>query len=246
MTRISDKEIKAIDAALEQLGVLIALRKAPEVLQTEKRPKRPRAQSPTGTPVPVAPATGNATRVSITVPPRNSVGPGPGPQVPFSREPKARREALAAQLPLLEGRKVAFHPHVNKAGGDVESDTWILAIITKCINADKNRYEVRDPEPQENGANSLYNTTLRSIIPLPDPNAPRDSPSSLFAYHEFTKGSTVMALYPDTSTFYRAQVIASPRDLPGRTVSSYKLKFEDDDNQEHLVAAEYVVEWPGT
>jgi len=26
---------------------------------------------------------------------------------------------------------------------------------------------------------------------------------------------------------------------------SYKLKFEDDDNQEHSVAAQWVVEWPG-
>ena len=25
----------------------------------------------------------------------------------------------------------------------------------------------------------------------------------------------------------------------------YKLKFEDDDNQEHSVAAQWVVEWPG-
>jgi SAGA-associated factor 29 len=24
----------------------------------------------------------------------------------------------------------------------------------------------------------------------------------------------------------------------------YKLKFEDDDNQEHTVAAQWVVEWP--
>ncbi len=35
----------------------------------------------------------------------------------------------------------------------------------------------------------------------------------LNAYPEFPAGSTVMALYPDTSCFYRAEVIASPRDL---------------------------------
>lgn len=27
---------------------------------------------------------------------------------------------------------------------------------------------------------------------------------------------------------------------------TYKLKFEDDDNQEHAVTAQWVVEWPGT
>lgn len=79
--------------------------------------------------------------VSITLPPRNSVGP---PPIPFSRDPKARREALAKQLPLQEGRKVAFHPPPNTSklaegippGKDEE---WILAVVTKCINQDKNR-----------------------------------------------------------------------------------------------------------
>jgi SAGA-associated factor 29 len=78
--------------------------------------------------------------VSITLPPRNSVGPSP--VIPFSREPKARREALAKQLPLQEGRKVAFHPPAGKPGGvagDADENTWILAVVTKCINADKNR-----------------------------------------------------------------------------------------------------------
>ena len=116
-----------------------------------------------------------------------------------------------------------------------------------------------------------YNTTLRAIIPLPDPTAPPDSASHLNAYPEFTTGSTVMALYPDTSCFYRAEVIENPRDIvakvfalivtaslsdkdsfdkqggPGgkHAVPMYRLKFEDDDDQEHMVSAAEVVEWPG-
>jgi SAGA-associated factor 29 len=58
-----------------------------------------------------------------------------------------------------------------------------------------------------------------------------------------------MALYPDTSCFYRAEVIASPKDIStqGRASGTtyYKLKFEDDDDQEHMVSAAEVVEWPG-
>ena len=61
--------------------------------------------------------------------------------------------------------------------------------------------------------NRCYNTTLRAIIPLPDPDAPPDSPSHLNAYPEFPARSTVMALYPDTSCFYRAEVIASPKEM---------------------------------
>ena len=80
--------------------------------------------------------------MSITVPPRGSVGPQQS--IPFSREPKARREALAKQLPLREGRRVAFHPPTNTSKGDGatggKDEEWILAVVTKCINQDKNRY----------------------------------------------------------------------------------------------------------
>ncbi|PSR74816.1 hypothetical protein PHLCEN_2v9530 [Hermanssonia centrifuga] len=214
----TDREIKAIDAALEPLGVLIALRKAPpEAAPPDKRNKRPRGQSPSGAATPVAPALNPVGRSSVNpVPPRSSVGPQP--PLPFSREPKARREALAKQLPLEKGRKVAFHPpQTNKAADSVvggKDEEWILAVVTKCINQDKNRYEVQDPEPQEDGQpGQCYNTTLRAIIPLPDPTAPPDSAAHLNAYPEFVSRSTVMALYPDTSCFYRAEVIDSPTGL---------------------------------
>ncbi|PFH53901.1 hypothetical protein AMATHDRAFT_136099 [Amanita thiersii Skay4041] len=250
----SDDELKSIDHAIEQVGILLALRKAPEQLAPEKR-KRPRGPSPSTTPVPTVSQVANNRSVSITLPARNSVGP---PQAgSLSRENKLRREALAKQLPLQQGRKVAFHPGVAKSsnsGIDTDENTWILALVTRCISAEKQRYEVQDAEPQEDGQPGLlYTTSLRAIIPLPDPNAPTNSPAHVNSYQEFPAGSTVMALYPDTSCFYRAEVIATPRDLQplGRNPPSskympmYKLKFEDDDNLEHSVAAQWVVEWPG-
>jgi hypothetical protein len=114
---------------------------------TEKRIKRPRPPSPSAIPVPLAPIV-IPPRVSITLPPRNSVGPSPA--VTFSREPKARREVLARQLPLQEGRKVAFHQPSGKPsgggkpsgnGGNADTgENWILAVVTKCLNGDKNRW----------------------------------------------------------------------------------------------------------
>ncbi|KAI0702310.1 SGF29 tudor-like domain-containing protein [Cytidiella melzeri] len=259
----ADKEARAIEETIERLDILIALRKASEATPPEKRNKRPRGQSPAAAPAPlvtqppaVAPAA--VTRgVSITVPARSSVGP-PAPKQ-FSREPKARREALAKQLPLQHGRRVAFRQprDPNKALADAtdegKGEQWILAVVTRCINQDKNRYEVHDPEPQDDGSpGQHYNTTLRALIPLPDLTAPPDSASHLNAYPEFTAGSTVMALYPDTSCFYRAVVIESPKDMSRNAIAAkqmpvpmYKLKFEDDNDQEHPVSAQWVVEWPG-
>ena len=110
------------------------------IMPLEKRNKRPRGQSPSGTSTPVVTGggtTGLTRGVSITVPPRASVGPPT--HIPFSREPKARREALSKQLPLTRGRKVAFHPPSNTskaadAANGGKDEEWILAVVTKSIN----------------------------------------------------------------------------------------------------------------
>lgn len=140
---------------------MIALRKAPEpappgivsqdaqflrnfliFFLAEKRNKRPRAHSPSGTPIPVASALGNTRSVSITVPPRtNSVGP-------HTRDPRSKKDGMAKQ-PLQVGRKVVFRPPKSV---DAEEGTWIVANIVKVLSADKQgKYEVQDVEPQDDG-----------------------------------------------------------------------------------------------
>ena len=71
----------------------------------------------------------------------------------------------------------------------------------------------------------IYKTTLKSILPLPDPDAPAGSPAHLNVYPEFPVGSTVMALYPDTSCFYRAEVIATPDRVGDRPSRLFKSLF---------------------
>lgn len=134
---------------------------------------------------------------------------------------RARREALAHQLPLAKGRRVAFRqPSKNKSGtvtpsanqtsfggsgsssggqtitGDEDGETWIMAVITECINNDRNRYVVQDVEDP---STPTFNTTLKAIVPLPEP--PGTLPEK-----DYPPGAQVMALYPDTSCFYRAIV----------------------------------------
>lgn len=67
----------------------------------------------------------------------------------------------------------------------------------------------------------IYKTTLKSILPLPDPDAPAGSSAHLDVYPVFSVGSTVMALYPDTSCFYRAEVIAKPDPVSDRPSSFF-------------------------
>ncbi|KAF7297389.1 SGF29 C-terminal domain-containing protein [Mycena indigotica] len=292
--RSSDQEVKAIEEAIERLDVLIGLRKAPE--PADKRTKRPKIPSPSLPPAvaPIAPAptVSVPTRISITVPARASVGP-PAAPAPPTRVPKGKKEGILAQLPLLPGRKVAFYPPLGKLIGpssvkppasdaptiDTGENSWILAVVVRCLSADKTRQahslfskladsarvKIRGPGPGASRKRpartvirlifslslslslSYYHTSLKGIIPLPDPMADEKSPTHINAYQEFVQGAAVMALYPDTSCFYRAEVVATPKQLARTNPTAkhvYKLKFEDDDNQEHSVPAEWVVEWP--
>lgn len=64
---------------------------------------------------------------------------------------KQRKELYHDQLPLLPGRKVVFkEPSRAARGGDEgdegSDDTWILAVVKKSINQDKNRYEIADAD----------------------------------------------------------------------------------------------------
>jgi len=54
-----------------------------------------------------------------------------------------------------------------------------------------------------------YIANSKSLVPLPEQDASPGSPGHISTYPEFPIGSFVLALYPDTSCFYRAEVIAT-------------------------------------
>jgi len=121
---------------------------------------------------------------------------------------------------------------------------WIYAKINKVLGPDQ--YEVLDLDETEDGvAAARYVTDSKSIVPLPEPGQKQ--------HVDYPVGRVVMGLYPDTSCFYKATVVSRPRDpVPGtRTVPSnkvaptYKLRFEDDDDQVRSVPAELVFQYPG-
>jgi hypothetical protein len=112
---------------------------------TGQRPKRPRAHSPPLlSSTPLAPALAGSARGSTTPAQRGSAGPQP--PTPSLRETKTRRDTLSRQLPLQEGRMVAFHPPSSGKAADgttPEDTTWIMARIVKS-HQDKYRYVFND------------------------------------------------------------------------------------------------------
>ena len=96
------------------------------------------------------------------------------------------------------------------------------------IDAFSHRYDVQDPEPNENGEEgAIYKTTAAWLIPIPQIGS---------ALPSFPVGKQVLARYPDTTTFYRAEVMGIKKDV-------YRLKFEgEEDDKEMEVDRRFVLD----
>ncbi|KAJ5729138.1 uncharacterized protein N7483_003646 [Penicillium malachiteum] len=130
---------------------------------------------------------------------------------------------------LVVGAQVVFKHNKNKQGVEGEG----IQCIIKNISGDghkKRWYDVQDPEPNENGEQgAVYKTTASSLIPIPQVSGTLPS---------FAVGKQVLARYPDTTTFYRAEVMGSKKDV-------YRLKFEgEEDDKEMEVDRRYVLDIP--
>ncbi|KAH8825291.1 SGF29 tudor-like domain-containing protein [Flagelloscypha sp. PMI_526] len=256
-------EQSALDRAIDKLELLIALRQAPgeNIPQDNKRKRRssppsasmpipmvvdslpPTALSRQQTPTAPLARAESMPKVKLKLPPTATSSAPSSTIVPHTgSDPKSRKKRYQDQLPYSSGRKVAYHIKASTQNQALPDDSaeWILAIIHDCIQQDKNRYNVRDADDGK-----LYPTTTKSIIPLPDPTAAPGAFESLERYMKFPARSTVMALYPDTTSFYRAEVINGIHPLPPPNgAPHYTLKFEDDGETSHEIQAHLVVEWP--
>jgi SAGA-associated factor 29 len=96
------------------------------------------------------------------------------------------------------GSQVAYHlPKAKQADAE-----WIQCNVIRITGeAPKFRYEVQDPEPDEHGNMSqTYKTYSTNLILIPDDSS---------GLAQLPNGTMVLARYPETTTFYRAEVIAT-------------------------------------
>ena len=149
---------------------------------------------------------------------------------------------------LVVGAQVVFKHNKGKQGVEGEG----IQCIIKGISGDGHKkryvssftltsgqpltgssfrwYDVQDPEPNENGEQgAVYKTTAAHLIPIPQVTSSLPS---------FAVGKQVLARYPDTTTFYRAEVMGAKKD-------NYRLKFEgEEDDKEMEVDRRYVLDIP--
>ncbi|KAI2012723.1 hypothetical protein LOZ39_003843 [Ophidiomyces ophidiicola] len=130
---------------------------------------------------------------------------------------------------LYVGAEVVFKQNKKQHGTEGEGIQCIIKNITG--DGHKKRYDVQDPEPNEKGEQgAVYRTTAACLIPIPEIEAPLPV---------FAPGKQVLARYPDTTTFYRAEVMGAKKDV-------YRLKFEgEDDDKEMDVDRRFVLDISG-
>lgn len=96
-----------------------------------------------------------------------------------------------------------------------EETDWIQGQVTRVIGEGKSRrYEVKDPYPDDKSVDNVYKSSASQMVPIPKDGTKLE---------DYEPGKRVLALYPSTSTFYRADVM---RMLEGG--SKVELLFEDE------------------
>ncbi|GEQ70458.1 hypothetical protein JCM33374_g4135 [Metschnikowia sp. JCM 33374] len=129
--------------------------------------------------------------------------------------------------PIVVGSEVAYKLK-NR-----HSDEWIQCEVTKILG-DGTKYEIRDPEPDENNnPGQKFKATYKEILLISSPTEAH----SLISYPYNTK---VLARYPETTTFYPAIVVGQKKD------GTVRLKFdgEEEVNKETEVERRLVLPFP--
>lgn len=169
-----------------------------------------------------------------SVEPQGSSGTGNGGGASGSTASGSAAAAAAAasnksKVVFSKGDAVAFKP---RTGGEGVSD-WIMGEVAQVLGEGKSRrYKVLDIEPDDQSKQKEYRTSASSMIPI----TPESQASTL---KDWESGQVVLALYPNTTTFYKAEVHSM--DSQGRVA----LKFEGENDSTTLQQVErrFVIEY---
>ncbi|CAK7565956.1 MAG: hypothetical protein SEPTF4163_003886 [Sporothrix epigloea] len=149
------------------------------------------------------------------------------PQGPGSAMTSA---AQRSRVMFVKGQDVVFKP---KPANLTDTAEWFLGKVQQVLGEGKSRrYKVKDEDPDvAPEQRQEYRTSASNMIPLPPPG------QDLLVLEA---GKTVLALYPDSTTFYKAEVMSTDKST-GRV----NLRFEGEENSGTLQEVErrFVVEF---
>lgn len=138
--------------------------------------------------------------------------------------------ANKSKVVFSKGDAVAFKP---KAASGEQSSDWILGEVAQVLGEGKSRrYKVLDIEPDDQSKQKEYRSSASSMIAI----TPESQAGSL---KDWESGQVVLALYPNTTTFYMAEVDSMDGD------GKVNLKFEGENDSTTLQQVErrFVIEY---
>ncbi|KAK3493586.1 SGF29 tudor-like domain-containing protein [Neurospora crassa] len=184
-----------------------------------------------------------------SVPPRDtpskdSVPPEPNTSTTSngttSAGPTTAGATQRAKVIFHKGQDVVFKPKASPASGN-ETTEWMLGRVQQVSGEGKSRrYRVQDADPDLKPDERVeYRTSASSMIPIP---AAGEEEKKL---PKLEKGKVVLALYPDSTTFYKAEVMGTEAEGEGEGKQRVKLRFEGEENSGtlQLVERRFVVEY---
>ncbi|EGD74399.1 hypothetical protein PTSG_06410 [Salpingoeca rosetta] len=145
--------------------------------------------------------------------------------------PILKHVPLCGAFPALEGDDIVPGQEVAA----LVEDEWILSVV---VDANKSTYSVEDI--LHPGTDKWHELPRARLIPLP-----RWAPRVDFTMAHFEVGDIVLAMYPQTTCFYKA-VVNRP---PTQETPTYSLQFEDDNFGDgriryHEIAVKFVLNFP--
>ncbi|OTB00973.1 hypothetical protein M426DRAFT_26082 [Hypoxylon sp. CI-4A] len=165
---------------------------------------------------------------------RDSVPRGLGRSTPAAKAGSAEPQtgptssSMRAKQTFTKDDEVAFKPKPTTN----EQTDWILGIVQEVRGDGKSRrYRVLDADVDEHGHQKDFRTSASSMILIPKEGT---------VLPPLETGKTVLALYPNTTTFYKAEVM-------GMDDGRVNLKFEGEEssNTMQAVTRRHVVEYRG-
>ncbi|KAF2757618.1 hypothetical protein EJ05DRAFT_538780 [Pseudovirgaria hyperparasitica] len=160
--------------------------------------------------------------------------------VPVVREPSVKtedideRESLKATTPstptLSSGSLDAPRPKLhrgtevfyrNKAKA-VEGEGILCSVTAVIGDGKQRRYEIIDADPEPPTPPQPYRASVNHLVPIQPDNK---------GLGKLGAGAAVLALYPQTTTFYKAEVVS----MEGEVVT---LKFEGEEEKDREMAVE--------
>ena len=152
----------------------------------------------------------------------------PGVPAQLHRAPshkKSHKKKIPVNAPPQPGERVAANVGEVTAGEGAQE--CIVAVVVQYI-AEERAYEVMDADEDDpEGGGHVYHLPEHLVIPMPRSASARDGQVNL------SRGTTVLAVYPATTTFYRAVVVQQAQKINGE-FGEFLLEFEDDGDADGL------------